>query len=103
MRFSLLELSLFALAAVLLVEALSDGALLGGALPRWPRPGARSPAILASWTITPGVVNPDVTQATIAATICRRGWTRTVRPPTAYTDSLKQRQLRAYGLTGASS
>jgi len=62
MRFSLPELSLFALAAVLLVEALLGRALLGE-LPRWSRPGGPSSAILASWTITPGVVNPDVTQA----------------------------------------
>jgi hypothetical protein len=61
------------------------------------------PAVVADPVRTPGVLNPDVTQATIATTICRRGWTRTVRPPTAYTDSLKQRQLRAYRLAGASS
>jgi hypothetical protein len=61
------------------------------------------PAVVADPVRTPGVLNPDVTQATIATTICRRGWTRTVRPPTAYTDSLKRRQLRAYRLTGPSS
>jgi hypothetical protein len=49
------------------------------------------------------MLNPDVTQATIATTICRRGWTRTVRPPAAYTDSLKRQQLRAYRLMGPSS
>ena len=27
----------------------------------------------ASWALTPGVVNPDVTQATLRATVCRRG------------------------------
>ena len=49
---------------------------------------------------TPGVLNPDVSQATLAATICKRGWTRTIRPPTTYTDALKRRQLREYGLVG---
>jgi hypothetical protein len=45
---------------------------------------------------TPGVLNPDVTQSTIRATICKRGWTRTVRPPVEYTNALKRRQMRAY-------
>ena len=44
--------------------------------------------------VTPGAINPDVTQATIVSTICVRGWTRTVRPPPRYTSSLKRRQLR---------
>lgn len=37
----------------------------------------------------PGVVNPAVTPATLAATICVPGWTATVRPPTSYTDRLR--------------
>src|SRR4051812_23521437 len=52
---------------------------------------------------TPGVVNYDVTQANIATTICTRGWTRTIRPPTDYTNALKVRQLREYGLRGPPS
>lgn len=52
---------------------------------------------------TPGVVNPDVTQANIAATVCKRGWTRTIRPPTDYTNALKVRQLRDYGVGGSLS
>lgn len=46
---------------------------------------------------TPGVVNPAVTQANVGATICARGWTRTVRPPEEYTYRLKRAQLRAWG------
>jgi hypothetical protein len=57
-------------------------------------------AVLADPMRTPGVLNPDVTQATIASTICVRGWTRTVRPPTDYTNDLKRRQMREYGLAG---
>jgi hypothetical protein len=57
-------------------------------------------AVVADPVRTPGVLNPDVTQATIADTICKRGWTRTIRPPTAYTDALKRTQLRQYGLVG---
>jgi len=52
---------------------------------------------------TPGVVNPDVTQANIRATICKTGWTRTVRPPVSYTNALKARQMRAYRESGAPS
>jgi hypothetical protein len=50
---------------------------------------------------TPGVLNPDVTQANIASTICKHGWTRTIRPPTAYTNALKQKQMREYGVVGS--
>jgi len=50
---------------------------------------------------TPGVLNPDVTQATIHATICVKGWTRTIRPPTSYTNELKQKQMREYGVGGS--
>lgn len=48
-------------------------------------------------TCTPGAINPDVTADTIAATICRPGWTATVRPPTSYTNDLKRRQIDQYG------
>jgi hypothetical protein len=60
----------------------------------------RVPAVVADPVRTPGVLNPDVAQATIGSTICVRGWTRTIRPPTDYTNALKAKQLRAYGLSG---
>jgi hypothetical protein len=50
---------------------------------------------------TPGVVNPDVTQANIATTVCKHGWTRTIRPPTDYTNELKLKQMREYGVAGS--
>ncbi len=50
---------------------------------------------------TPGVLNPEVTQATIHSTICVRGWTRTIRPPSSYTSDLKLKQMREYGSTGS--
>ena len=50
---------------------------------------------------TPGVVNPDITQTNIADTICKHGWTRTVRPPTGYTNALKLKQMREYGVRGS--
>jgi hypothetical protein len=46
---------------------------------------------------TPGAVNPAVTQATIGSTICRRGWTATVRPAQGITEPEKLASLRAYG------
>lgn len=49
---------------------------------------------------TPGARNPQVTQLNIASTICKSGWTATVRPPASYTDALKVKQMRAYGETG---
>ena len=51
---------------------------------------------------TPGVLNPAVTQSTIKQTVCRTGWTSTIRPPTSYTDPLKLQELRAYGDGGQS-
>jgi hypothetical protein len=60
-------------------------------------------AILADPVRTPGVLNPDVTQANIRSTICRRGWTATIRPPTDYTNDLKRRQMRRYGEAGSLS
>jgi hypothetical protein len=42
-------------------------------------------------------VNPDVTPATLATTICMAGWTATVRPPVAYTNELKRTQIVQYG------
>jgi len=95
MRLSLPELAFLLLAGALLVLAFMHGS--GG------HGGRRAAVVRASWQLTPGVLNPDVTQATIAATVCRRGWTRTVRPPVSYTDDLKEKGLRAYGLRGPPS
>jgi hypothetical protein len=60
-----------------------------------------APLVVADPARTPGVLNPDVSQRTIGSTICKHGWTRTVRPPTDYTSALKLRQMRAYDLTGS--
>jgi hypothetical protein len=63
----------------------------------------RPPAVLADPVRTPGVLNPDVTQANIKRTICVPGWTRTVRPPVEYTNALKVTQMRAYRELGSPS
>ena len=61
------------------------------------------PAVLADPVRTPGVLNPDVTQANIKQTICVPGWTRTVRPPVDYTNALKAKQMHAYHELGSPS
>lgn len=48
-------------------------------------------------TLTPGAINPAVTQANIQQTVCKAGWTATVRPPASYTDKLKLAQMTKYG------
>jgi len=51
--------------------------------------------------LTPGAINPAVTQANIRSTICVVGWTATVRPPVNYTNQLKYNQLHSgYNLDG---
>ena len=49
--------------------------------------------------LTPGALNPAVTQANIRETICVRGYTKTIRPPEQYTERLKRREIRQYGYT----
>ena len=93
MRLSLVEIVLFLAAA----------AVAATALPRCSGGGPAARLVRASWTLTPGVLNPAVTQANIASTICRHGWTRTVRPPVSYTNDLKAKGIRRYRLRGPPS
>ncbi len=93
MRASLVEIALLAGAAAVAATTL---------LPRGSS-GPKTPVVRASWSLTPGVLNPAVTQATIRSTICTPGWTRTVRPPVSYTNALKVRQLARDHLHGALS
>jgi hypothetical protein len=89
------ELAFLAAAAVLAVG------LLGG-FNRGIGSTALSPD-RASWILTPGVANPEVTQETIGETICKGGWTKTVRPPTEYTNALKAEQMEDYHRSGTLS
>ena len=52
---------------------------------------------------TPGALNPQVTQATIGSTICRSGWTSTVRPPSSITGAEKRGSAAAYSYVGSFS
>jgi len=68
-----------------------------------PRGGGGAHGIVADPRRTPGVLNPDVTQANVRSTICKRGWTATIRPPESYTNALKHKQMRAYREPGSIS
>jgi hypothetical protein len=46
---------------------------------------------------TPGAIDPRVTQDNLFETICKKGYTTTVRPPASYTNKLKVEQIVAYG------
>ena len=86
MRRTLLVAAFLAVAALLIVQR-----------------GRDTPTVRADPRLTPGALNPDVTQATIGRTICVAGWTKTVRPSVGYTNGLKLRQMRDYGETGSPS
>jgi hypothetical protein len=57
----------------------------------------RAAGTLPDHRCTPGVASSFVTQENIGATICVRGYTKTVRPPTSYTSALKRKQIKQYG------
>ena len=69
--------------------------LLAAALVLAPRAGAQDRARAP----VPGAVDAHVTQATLQATICQRGYTAQVRPPRKVTDTIKRRL--ANGLPGS--
>jgi hypothetical protein len=49
--------------------------------------------ILPIASVTPGAINSSVTQANIHSTICVSGYTKTIRPSSSYTTTLKKQQL----------
>lgn len=53
--------------------------------------------ILTDFSVPADMLNPEVTQASVQATVCRSGWTGTIRPASSYTTALKRRQIAAYG------
>jgi hypothetical protein len=52
---------------------------------------------------TPGAVDPAVTQANLASTICKSGYTATVRAPASDTNKVKTQSLSQYGQARSSS
>jgi hypothetical protein len=99
-----------ALAALAAGCAATPGATNGAATPdpvmaSLPAPGschARGSGLFSrpDPRCTPGAVDPTVTRANIEQTICRTGYTRTVRPPESVTEPEKRRSLEAYGDRG---
>ena len=68
-----------------------------------PRPGSchvrgQFPFNLPDPHCTPGALNPAVTQATISTTICRPGYSSSIRPSSSVTGREKLASMRAYGL-----
>lgn len=49
---------------------------------------------------TPGAVSPKVTQDTLAHTVCRAGYTKSIRPPVEITRAEKRANARSYSFTG---
>jgi len=49
--------------------------------------------VLPNSKVTPGALNPAVTQANIKDNVCKANWTGTVRPPVSYTNKLKATQM----------
>lgn len=56
--------------------------------------------MLPNPVLTPGALNPAVTQANIQQTVCAHGWTKTIRPKASFTNRLKAQQLAALGGAG---
>ena len=59
--------------------------------------------VLPDPACTPGATNPKVTQDTLDTTICRSGYTKSIRPPRSITAAEKEASAAAYGYTGALS
>ncbi len=60
---------------------------------------AASGMYLPDPTCTPGAIDPAVTQANIASTICTTGYTSTVRPTSSITATFKTLSVAQYGLS----
>ncbi|WP_020658755.1 hypothetical protein [Amycolatopsis benzoatilytica] len=60
--------------------------------------GSRNGQSVPDPACTPGAINPGVTQANIDSTICKSGWTKTVRPAVSKTNKMKAATAKAYDL-----
>jgi hypothetical protein len=49
--------------------------------------------VLPISSVTSGAIDTNITQTNIDTTICKSGYTATVRPPVSYTNKLKAQQL----------
>lgn len=97
---------MYGLAGMLLVLLAGCAASPAGSEEHSPSAGQRAAHIrciehdgLPDPHCTPGAIRSGVS----LTTICAFGYSRSVRPPESYTEPLKLRQMRAYGLTGPPS
>jgi hypothetical protein len=67
--------------------------------PTYPPDACKSTGGLPDPRCTPGAIDGAVTQATIRTTICKAGYTATVRPPTTLTGPAKRESAKEYGTT----
>jgi hypothetical protein len=65
--------------------------------------GASAGDYLPDPRCTPGATNPRVTQADLASTVCKSGYTADIRPPASITGREKKASEAAYGSTGKAS
>lgn len=49
---------------------------------------------------TPGAISPKVTQDTLSRTVCRKGYTKSIRPPVEITRAEKRDNAQSYSFTG---
>lgn len=61
---------------------------------------AAEPRVVPDPRLTPGAINRYVTQSNIGKTICKSGWTKTVRPSVSYTNKIKRMTMAQYGYSG---
>lgn len=53
---------------------------------------------LPNTKLTPGAINPTITQGNMDSTICNKHWsTKSIRPAANYTNKLKKQQIVQYG------
>ena len=74
------------------IEVMFSAIVLICALGVAPPATARGP-VLPIAKVTPGAINPSVTQGNIYSTICVSGFTKTIRPSSSYTHDIKVQQL----------
>ena len=63
-----------------------------------PVPQAIIDASIAPRAFTSEMLNQDITQANIQDTICRKGFTKTIRPAVIYTNGVKFKLMREAGI-----
>jgi hypothetical protein len=77
-----------------------NGHVTGQAPPTCQERKAGNGQPLPDSTCTPGVISAAVTQDNLSSTICRPGYTKTVRPPESQTGAFKRKVMVAYHESG---